>query len=263
MQLSLFGVVHTDRLSIVQSELEDQVRESNAEAIFIEAPERRLSLLEWVVEFIQRPLVVLGFLIYSVQTLPLYAILARRVMPTELRAVQNVQVDQDLDVYHVDPHVDTIFRYGGYPGILLNWILLLATFIFFAPTHVISTTIIIVFGYIVIKGTQRWSERAAAIISLPVFIFYILFVASQFLVGSYFLLIPLFASVVATRMSINRRNSMMLRRVNAIAGSVNYDQAILITGRSHISDLRKKIEAARELSLRSIWIRHPFRQGRP
>ncbi|XGI83092.1 hypothetical protein ACEU6E_07355 [Halorutilales archaeon Cl-col2-1] len=195
LSLGIFGVIHIDRLSVVRDELRERVEEEDADAIFVEYPDERPGLADWLRGLLRLPLVVLGFGIYSVVSLAAYAVVTRDLVPPEIRAAYEVADKDDIEVHRIDPHFSVIFSAGGIVSVGLNWMIVVGYLAVF-PAAVVTTYVVAFAAVGLVFGTARISRRAGTVTALLVFPVWLLL---QISVGSVILFL---STIVALNIAI-------------------------------------------------------------
>ncbi|KZN22915.1 hypothetical protein A4G99_17635 [Haladaptatus sp. R4] len=259
LQLDLFAVLHADRVSIVHRELEKRVTETDSDAVFIEYPERRLTAVEWVTAFLQRPLVVTGFMIYALLFFPISALISRTTLPSEAGAARTLGEETNIPIHDIDPHASIFLFPGGILTIALNWIALLAVAFVFSPVRTGTTVGVVIVTYAVVRASAQLSQRLAAALSIPTFLFFFL---AQITIGSFpTLVLAGIAILWSLYTTVNERNAAMLERAREVATANGYDRVVFITGQTHVSGLRDRVSNNSDLEIRTIWSRRPLRSG--
>ncbi|RYJ08256.1 hypothetical protein ELS19_16985 [Halogeometricum borinquense] len=261
--LHLFGASHLDRYSSIQEEVEDRIAETEAEAICIEAPEQRIQVKYWLLALLRLPLVITGFALLGLVQLALFALLARSVLPGEVRAAREVHAKQGIPLHKVDPHFQRYFSTGGLWFIAVNWAILVAIAVVFSP---IQLAIICVIGNIAfwcLRAAGQLSERIAVIIAVPACI--IIYIALFQLTSILLVLVVFFsgiaALVTATKLTGEERTDEMLERTQTAINDNRYENVLYVTGQRRLPTLRDRIAEIGDIELGSVWVKERSESG--
>lgn len=250
LDLTLFGVYHMDSPGKVTRELDAAAED--ADAIFVEYPERTITARELALGALRAPTYLLGLLV--VQLLiqrPLFLLFNRDLVPTEIVAIGRVIEDRDLPVHRVDDPILGRLLDVGLTGFVANW-LVLGVVVWLAPLAAAVTTGLLVAGFVPILARRR--ERRVPALALAVG----WYVALGAVVALEYFSLPLavagfFAFAVVVRLTLDGRNEHMLDRVADGAAEHGYETVVLVTGKSHLGGLAERA-ADLDLSLAGVHV---------
>ena len=135
-RLDLFGTIHFDRLSKVEDELTDYVREADADAVFVEWPADTITGRTAARAAIRVPLVLLGGIVLNLMRSPYYLLFNRRFDSTEHVATE--RLPPETPVHSVDRSLVSVMTESGPLAIALSWLVLIA-FLVIAPIQTAVT----------------------------------------------------------------------------------------------------------------------------
>lgn len=235
VSLSLFGVIHMDDRSKVTRELEDTA--TDADAICIEYPATRHGVRDVLELFARVPMYTVGAAVLQALLFsPLFLLFNRDLFPTELVAARTVTADRDVPLHAVDEHPNQQLLDAGPKHVLVNY-LLIAPAIAYAP---VAATLVIV--ALVVTGflpsyLRRRTHRYVAFASVPLGV--LAFFASMLLTWAtaWLVLVGALVATASIRRSIDRRNEVMVDRVQALAAEHGYDDVVLVTGKGHLGGI--------------------------
>ncbi|MFC6835002.1 RDD family protein [Halomarina ordinaria] len=255
--LHLFGVVHLDRRSKVAAEVTSALDRTDADALFVEFPER-LAPRTFARALVRAPAATLGYLLVSLVVVPLYLLFARTYGPTEFAIATDL--DRSVPVHHVDR---SLLAYGADAGLAAsaaNWLLVLATGAL-TPVSAASVTVALLLATALVAFVARRSRPLAAVVGTAALAGGVALATLVPLpTPVWFLLATVLAFEVLTVRTLGARNRHMLGRVEALSAAAGYESSVLLTGRAHLPGmLRLAVGPASELDVRwvhrSRWLR--------
>ncbi|MFW5977790.1 MAG: RDD family protein [Halohasta sp.] len=239
--LGLFGSIHMDRLGKVTDELDAFVDE--ADAVFIEYPADPMSLAEYAQLVVRVPAYALGALLFQLLIYaPLFVLCNRDLYSTELVAVRRVA--DGIPIHAVDEHPNERLRRAGPALVVANWVVIVAVgWLTLVPSA--ATAAVALAGSLPPMAVRRRGHRAIAV-GLAV----LGTAAGVGLIITDLLSVPLLACgivfLIVVIRTLERRNEVMLDRLEAQSTDAGYDEVVLVTGKAHLGGLAAR---ARERGL--------------
>lgn len=250
LQLSVFGTIHMDSPGKVTREL--RAVADGADALFVEYPERQMTVRELVGAALRGPLTAIGLLLlFQLVQGPLFVLFNRDLFPTEIVALQRVASDMDVPVHSIDDGFWNILTDVGPVGILANWLVLgVLGVIWPVPVAVTTALFLCALGALVVRALDR------RLLALAVFGGWYVLAGALTLAG--YLSVPLVlvasgAFLVFVHTTLGSRNRSMLDRIADLSAEHGYEHATFVTGKAHLSDIARR-GADRDLELGDIHV---------
>lgn len=252
-RLRLFGVVHTDRLEKVTDEL--AAFGDGAEAIFLEGDV--LTAREYGRVALRAPFLLFGFAVYWLVLSPSFLALNRDVRSTEQVAVERVAGDRPI--HYVDEHPLRRLLDASGPVTAGNWIAI-GLFAAFAPVATAATIGTVTGTFAAAFGVRLAGHRLLACLATVLGYVAIGAAVVRGLFSAWIAATTFLAAVAAVFRTVDRRNEIMLDRIETIAADAGYGDAVLVTGKGHLGGLVRQARD-RDLAVPAVHVSRWLRAG--
>lgn len=258
-RVRLFGCVHTNTRSVVESDLREFAAGVDAFAIenpVFDSPREALFVM------LQLPVVTIGLNVVGLLIqLPMFIVGHRDIVQVELPAVASVSGDRP--VHGVDRHPLGLVADRGWPAIAGNWVVFLAGLVI-AP---VSTAVLVGLSAavsIVITVRRRYGYRWLSVTTVvgtataTVWLLVAGYLNPLFVLGAALL------SIAVLKLTLGARNDVMLDEVDELVDEHGYEEVCLLTGRAHVTgmlDIAESLGVEVTDAFKQRWRQSGFRVG--
>ena len=228
-KLRLFGCLHMNTRSVVESDL--QTFAGDADAFAIENPVED-SLVDVFRVNAAVPIVSVGMTLMGLLVqIPLFLLLQRDIVQAELLALQSVV--EERPTHNVDQHPISIVADRGWPWIVGNW-LLFGALLVVVPVSMVVLTVVVLLTTLTQTVRRRYGYRYATSAVAAATIAGLVWTMVAGYLNPFVVLGLIIVAMVVVRLSLGGRNEVMLEEVAALADEHDYDEVCLLTGKLHV-----------------------------
>jgi len=251
--LRLFGCIHANTRSIVESDLDSFAADVDAFAIedpIFDDPR------ELCRAFLAVPVVAIGLNVLGLLQTALFAVVHRDIVQVELSAVERVAGDRP--VHSVDRHPLALIADRGWPWILGNWAVLVGLVVFDPVSTLLVAGLALVVS-LTQRVRRRWGYRYPALALAGLALAATGWLVATGYLDRYLLGGLVLGAAVVVYVTLGPRNEVMLDEVAGLAADHEYDELCLLTGKMHVDGMCE-IAPERGLTVTGVF-RQRFRES--